>query len=63
MGRIKTTQIKRKSLELFRRHKDELKDNFEENKPIVDKFMEIRSKKFRNVLAGYVTRLVKRDEA
>ena len=62
MGRIKTTLIKRRSQELFDRHKDELKDNFEENKAVVDRFMVVKSKKFRNIIAGYITRLVKKEE-
>ncbi len=62
MGRIKTTQLKRASLELFNKHKSELKENFEENKAMVTKFIELRSKKFKNVIAGYVTRLMRREE-
>lgn len=63
MGRIKTKRIKSASEELVEKRRSELKDNFEENKVLVEKFMDIESKKFKNVLAGYVTRLMKRDES
>ncbi|MBW2996697.1 30S ribosomal protein S17e [Candidatus Woesearchaeota archaeon] len=62
MGRIKTKLIKRISLSIFKRHRDELKDNFEENKQLVDGFADIPSKKIRNIIAGYVTRLVKQKQ-
>ena len=62
MGRIKTKLIKRVSLHLFGEHAAEFKDNFEENKKIVMKFAEIQSNKLRNIIAGYVTRLVKHKE-
>ena len=59
MGRIKTKMIKRISKELFEIHKDDFKDNFTENKTIVEGFADIKSKKMRNIIAGYLTRLVK----
>lgn len=59
MGRIKTKLIKRISLKIFNGHKEELKPDFEENKELVEKFADIPSKKIRNIIAGYVTRLVK----
>ena len=62
MGRIKTKLIKRISLNIFKRHNDELKDNFEENKKLVAEFADIPSKKIRNIIAGYVTRLAKQKQ-
>lgn len=59
MGRIKTTLIKRNTLKLFDLHKDKFKTNFNENKPLVDSFLDLKSKKLRNIIAGYVTRLKK----
>ncbi|MBN1502921.1 30S ribosomal protein S17e [Candidatus Woesearchaeota archaeon] len=59
MGRIKTKVIKRMSEELFERHREEFKDNFDENKKLVEQFADIPSKKMRNIIAGYITRLVK----
>ena len=59
MGRIKTQMTKRVSLALFRDHKEEFKSDFEGNKEIVYKLADIPSKKIRNIIAGYITRLVK----
>ncbi|MBD3247015.1 30S ribosomal protein S17e [Candidatus Pacearchaeota archaeon] len=59
MGRIKTKLIKRISLKLFKQHKEEFKPDFEENKQLVESLADVPSKKIRNVIAGYVTRLVK----
>lgn len=63
MGRIKTTLIKRTAIELFNTHKNEFKKDFEENKKIVEGLAEIESKKLRNIIAGYITRLVKQQKA
>ena len=62
MGRIKTTPIKRISQKLVREHKDKFKPDFTKNKKIVDELLDVPSKKLRNVIAGYVTRLVKQKE-
>ena len=62
MGRIKTTQIKRTTKKLIAEHGDHLKKDFESNKKLVEEFAEIPSKKLRNVIAGYVTRLMRKDE-
>jgi len=62
MGRIKTTLIKRVANKLVKDHFDRLKTNFNENKRIVEKLADIPSKKLRNVIAGYVTRLVKQKK-
>lgn len=59
MGRIKTKLIKRVSDDLVIEHGHEFKQEFSENKELVSRFTDIRSKKMRNVIAGYVTRLVK----
>ena len=62
MGRIKTGLIKRVTMELVREHKDDLTDDFEKNKQLIAGFVDLPSKKIRNVIAGYVTRLVKGKE-
>ncbi len=59
MGRIKTQLIKRITTQLYKEHTQEFKDNFEENKKLVEKFADIPSTKLRNIIAGYMTRLVK----
>ena len=60
MGRIKTTLIKRLSLKLIKEYGHMFKKDFDENKVIVTSLLENCSPKMRNVIAGYVTRLVKR---
>ncbi|MBW2966648.1 30S ribosomal protein S17e [Candidatus Woesearchaeota archaeon] len=62
MGRIKTQLIKRISNKLIKEHKNEFKNDFKENKEIVAKLADIPSKKIRNVIAGYVTRLMQTKE-
>jgi small subunit ribosomal protein S17e len=59
MGRIKTKLTKRVSQELIDTNSDKCKDNFEDNKKVVSSLTDVRSKKLRNIIAGYVTRLVK----
>lgn len=59
MGRVKITIIKRTAKTLFGEHKDNFKNDFNFNKKAVDNFIEVKSKKLRNSIAGYVTRLVK----
>ncbi len=62
MGRIKTQLTKRLALQLLKEHKPEFKDNFDENKKIVANLLTNPGKKIRNIVAGYVTRLMKRKE-
>ena len=62
MGRIKTTLIKRITADLMNKHGDKFKADFEENKKLVEKYVDVPSNKIRNVIAGYVTRLVKNRE-
>ena len=58
MGRIKTKLIKGVTNKLVDRHRQDFKENFNENKKLVSKFADISSTKIRNVIAGYVTRLM-----
>ena len=62
MGRIKTQQIKRVTKQLISEHGSEFKKDFNENKKIVKDLIEVKSKKLRNVIAGYVTRLKKIED-
>jgi len=62
MGRIKTQLIKRISNKLFKEHRNELKEDFKENKDAVARLAVIPSKKIRNIIAGYVTRLMQTKE-
>ena len=62
MGRIKTTVIKRSAIELHEKHSDRFTTDFQKNKKIVDELADIPTKKFRNIIAGFVTRLKKNEE-
>lgn len=61
MGRIKTTFIKRKTKELLKLHGDNFSKDFAKNKEIVPKYTEVHCKKLRNIIAGYMTRLKKKE--
>jgi len=62
MGRIKTTPIKRTTQAIFEKDKQEFTNDFNENKKIVEKHAQFQSKKIRNVVAGYLTRLNKNKD-
>jgi small subunit ribosomal protein S17e len=57
MGRIKTQKVKRITMKLYEEHADEFQTGFLENKKIVENFIDSPSKKLRNLIAGYITRL------
>jgi small subunit ribosomal protein S17e len=59
MGRIKTMLIKRTTEDLMAKHGDEFTTNFDDNKRILGSKAKVSSKKMRNVIAGYATRLKK----
>ena len=63
MGRIKTALIKRVTKKLIKEHGQEFKEDFNLNKAVVERFAIVQSKKLRNIIAGYATRIVKRQEA
>ena len=56
MGRIKTKFVKRVTNDLYAEIEKDLTKDFNENKKIVDSKLKI-SKKLRNIVAGYATRL------
>ncbi len=62
MGRIKTTFVKRKTKELLAMHGENFTTDFTENKKITDKNTKLVSKKLRNIVAGYMTRLKKKED-
>lgn len=59
IGRIKTVLAKRVSKQLVREHPEEFNEDFDKNKEILKKYAVIKSTKLRNVIAGYVSRLVR----
>jgi len=59
MGRIKNIPIKTLGDKLIREHRDKLTTDFEKNKVILGSLKNIKSKKIRNILAGYITKEMK----
>lgn len=62
MGRIKTILVKRVTKKLVEEHKDEFCEDYNKNKEVLRKYINVRSPKIRNVIAGYTTRLVKQSK-
>lgn len=62
MGRIRTTLVKRTGQKLLKLNPEKFTKEFEANKKAVIEAADIPSKKLRNVIAGYITKLVKSNE-
>lgn len=62
MGRIKTTFVKAIAKELFEKHADKFTTDFEKNKAVIKELIDIKSKRLRNVVAGYITSLKKQEK-
>jgi small subunit ribosomal protein S17e len=62
MGRIKTTFVKRKTKELVKLHGDKFTTDFITNKNTTRTYVDVPSKKLRNIIAGYITRLKKQGQ-
>ena len=63
MGRIKTTAVKRLAKDLMMENGDAFTGEFGENKINLAKMQNIKSKKIRNIVAGYITKQTKRKKA
>ena len=61
MGRIKTRKIKAVTMDLLDEYPDAFSSSFEENKAKVSSLTTVESKKLRNIIAGYMTRLNKKQ--
>jgi small subunit ribosomal protein S17e len=62
MGKVRTEMVKRISLELLDRYEKSLSTEFEQNKQFINEIELDVSKKLRNRIAGYITRLVKIEQ-
>lgn len=60
MGRIKTIPIKTLGDRLIEEHSDKFTTDFEKNKKVLESLKDIKSKKIRNILAGYITKEMKK---
>jgi len=59
MGRIKNSFVKHIGKDIFEKYPDMFTTNFGKNKEVVEKLLNIKSKRTRNILVGYMTTLVK----
>lgn len=59
MGRIRTRLIKRTANDIFFKHRTQFNSEFDHNKKKVSEVADISTKKLRNKIAGYLTKLVK----
>ena len=57
LGKVRTDTIKRISRELVRRFPDRFSGDFESDKQMVNELVTTPSKRLRNRIAGYITRL------
>lgn len=62
MGRVKGTLVKRVSKECLVKYPDKFTTDFNKNKKVLDQIF-TTYKRIRNSIAGYITRLKKREEA
>merc|ERR1712087_731622 len=62
MGKIRTKTVKKAARQIVEKYYDRLCLDFQVNKRVCDDVAEIGSKRLRNQVAGYVTRLMKRVE-
>jgi len=58
LGRIKTSFIKHLTEQILANHKNKFTKDFEKNKKILESILKIKSKKIRNQVAGYITKLM-----
>ena len=59
MGKVRPKLIKNIARELLELYPDKFTTDFEVNKKLVQMLTDIKSKKLRNRVAGYITHLVK----
>lgn len=61
MGRIRTTFIKRTASKILDKYKGSFSTDFDANKKVLEKEVDIPSKQLRNRIAGYITTLKKKE--
>ncbi|MCX6656499.1 MAG: 30S ribosomal protein S17e [Candidatus Bathyarchaeota archaeon] len=61
MGKVRTEMVKRTTLELIKKYSRSFNTDFDHNKKFLTELNIGVSKKMRNKVAGYATRVVKSD--
>ncbi len=59
MGKVRTILIKSTSKELINKYPNVFTTDFDANKKLLDKYLEIDSKHLRNRISGYIVNLLK----
>ncbi|MHA1915926.1 MAG: 30S ribosomal protein S17e [Promethearchaeota archaeon] len=59
MGKVRTILIKNVSRELTNKYPEVFTTDFEQNKRLLDKYLEVDSKHLRNRISGYIVSLLK----
>ena len=62
MGKIRPSHIKNTAKDILEQYGDLIEDDFEKNKELLDQILDVKSKKLRNRIAGYLTSLVSIEE-
>ncbi|MGD0330201.1 MAG: 30S ribosomal protein S17e [Nitrososphaeria archaeon] len=53
--------VRNLSLDLIQNHKEEFTSDFEQNKKVIEKYINFRSKSLRNMVAGYITGYINKN--
>ncbi len=59
MGKVKISYLKNMARKLIETHGDKFSEDFAKNKEVLEQILDIKSKKVKNVLAGYIVRQMK----
>jgi small subunit ribosomal protein S17e len=62
MGKVRPTLVKRTARDAVRKFPERFSHDFEKNKKAVEDLMILPSKRMRNMVAGYITRLLAGEE-
>ena len=57
MGKVRIAAVKKVSRELLEKYPDRFTTNYEQNKVALSSLVDARTKRLRNRIVGYVTRL------
>ncbi len=57
MGKVRIAAVKKVSRELIERYPDKFTTNYESNKTVLADLVDAKTKRLRNRVVGYVTRL------
>jgi small subunit ribosomal protein S17e len=62
LGKVRSYIIKKTAEELMQTHGDQIAADFENNKQLVTQYVDTKTKKMRNRIAGYLTGLKRVEE-